>query len=72
MFATKLGDLDDFIAPSVECIAPLFPKKNADTDKIANPLDLEADMPLVATSNDKVRPDLIKSAGENKIAAVSL
>ena len=29
MFANKLGDLDDFIAPSVECIAPLFPKSKA-------------------------------------------
>ena len=72
MFAVKLGDLDDFIAPSVECIAPLFPKKNDDKNQIAKPLDLDADMPLVTTNTDQVKPDLIKSSGENKIAAVSL
>ena len=72
MFAVKLGDLDYFIAPSVECIAPLFPKKNDDKNQIAKPLDLDADMPLVTTNTDQVKPDLIKSSGENKIAAVSL
>ena len=75
MFANKLGDLDDFIAPSVECIAPLFPKNKvqANEQQLANPFDNEADLPLV-TTNNKVKPDLIKSTGQGatKIAAVSL
>ena len=33
MFANKLGDLDDFIAPSVECIVPLVHKNKATDEK---------------------------------------
>ena len=56
MFANKLGDLDDFIAPSVECIAPLFPKNNAATQKnndqqLANPFETDIDMPQVTTNS---------------------
>ena len=35
-------------------------------------MDLDADMPLVSTNTEKVKPDLIKSSGDSKIAAVSL
>ena len=30
MFNNKLGDLDDFLAPSVECVLPLINNKKSD------------------------------------------
>ena len=37
MFANKLGDLDDFIAPSVECIIPLVQQKAGNKEAEAEP-----------------------------------
>jgi hypothetical protein len=62
MFANKLGDLNDFLAPSLECIKPL-PKSGT--------MDLTADLSLTA-SDVKLRPDLIKSKAGSKIAQVTL
>ncbi len=83
MFANKLGDLDDFLTPALECIKPVVVKK--DDDKSDNGstavLDLNDDSAAAAslslvTSTEpimpvKKRPDLIKS-GADKIAQISL
>ena len=68
MFANKLGDLDDFIAPSVECIIPLVQQKTGN-----KPAESEPEVPQVQTAK-KIKPNLIKSTGEGatKIAAISL
>lgn len=70
MFANKLSDLDDFLAPSLECIKPLLPPKKSATNQT---LDLTAmdDLPQITNNSQKVKPDLIKS-GADKIASVSL
>ena len=63
MFANKLTDLNDFLAPSLECIKPL-PK--------GDKLDLAADLSLTKSelpTLTKSKPDLIKGA---KIATVTL
>jgi hypothetical protein len=46
MFANKLGDLNDFLAPSLECIKPL-PKAS---DKAT--VDLTSDAGLILTKSD--------------------
>lgn len=55
MFANKLSNLDDFLAPSLECIKPMLPNP-----KIA---DFEA----IDIAPTKKKPDLIKSNAD-KIA----
>ena len=78
MFANKLGDLDDFLAPSLECIKPVV-TKNDSTSGTATVLNLDDDtgaassLSLVASATpvEKPRPNLIK-AGADKIAQVSL
>lgn len=67
MFNNKLGDLDDFLAPSLECIKPLMPvKKPGDGEK------LDVGEWKIDSNIEKPRPDLIKATGENKVAAVTL
>jgi hypothetical protein len=63
MFANKLSDLDDFLAPSLECIKPLLPT----TQKI----DLQSESLITIGTVPKTRPDLIKSNAD-KIASVTL
>jgi len=80
MFANKLGDLDDFMAPSLECIKPPEIVKNEDSAKVnlnddtANINSVAAKSLSLVTSQApivKPRPNLIKS-GADKIAQISL
>lgn len=75
MFANKLGDLDDFLAPSLECIKPAVVSSNSNAAAVINPSDdVIASFSLTtstAPAIQKQRPDLIK-AGADKIAQVSL
>ena len=80
MFANKLGDLDDFLKPSLECIKP----NNIGINKNTAVIDLNDDstninstasasLSLVTSQApvEKPRPNLIKS-GADKIAKISL
>ena len=77
MFANKLGDLDDFLAPSLECIKPVT--VNNDSTSNTAVLDLNdnsasaASFSLVTSTApvEKPRPNLIRS-GADKIAQISL
>ena len=79
MFANKLGDLDDFLAPSLECIKPAVVNNNDSTSGTATVLNLDDDVAaassfsLVTSSApvEKPRPNLIR-AGADKIAQISL
>ena len=64
MFANKLGDLDDFLAPSLECIKPLMPSNKGK-------LDLNEGEWKIDASDTQMRPNLIKS-GADKIASITL
>ena len=83
MFANKLGDLDDFLTPSLECIKPSTVQTKTGANGAAT-LDLNDDGTQAAASfslvsgsesgptvHEKPRPNLIK-AGADKIATVSL
>ena len=77
MFSNKLADLDDFLAPSLECIKP--PTVTSDSTDNATVLDLNdgsvrAQAFSLVTSTapvEKPRPNLIRS-GADKIAQISL
>ena len=81
MFSNKLADLDDFLAPSLECIKPAVVNKNNDsTSGSVTVLNLDNDASAAASSFslvtsqapvEKPRPNLIKS-GADKIAQISL
>ena len=62
MFANKLGDLDDFLTPSLECIKPVVVKKDDDKSEISTAvLDLNDDSAAAAsfslvTSTEPIMP----------------
>ena len=82
MFANKLGDLDDFLTPALECIKPtaVATKTNANGAATLDLNDNEAQAAAFSlvtgsesgpTVHEKPRPNLIK-AGADKIAKISL
>ena len=82
MFANKLGDLDDFLTPALECIKPNVVKTDSSANGAAM-VDLNDSTAIGAASASsafslttstapaKKRPNLIK-AGADKIAQISL
>ena len=78
MFANKLGDLDDFLTPSLECIKPVVTNNSTSNTAVLNLNDDSAaassSLSLVTGTTqpaEKPRPNLIKS-GAVKIAQISL
>ena len=74
MFANKLGDLDDFLTPSLECIKPAVVKDNKNGAAAASidPSDYSSfSLTKSTVPTEKKRPNLIKS-GADKIAQISL
>ena len=74
MFSNKLADLDDFLAPSLECIKPVATVATDSNTAVLNLNDVSATSKSQAFSlvtstapKEKPRPNLIK-AGADKIA----